>query len=108
MTLTNYSTMFLLANSDVIIPIVIISIFAIIAFCVYYFSQKLVITRALSKIPLKPVGSLRTSELTKVTGKALHVHEPLIAPLSKRKCVYYSIKIEQKNSQVKIHTGKPS
>jgi hypothetical protein len=93
--------MFLLANSDVIIPIIIISIFAIIAFCVYHFSQKLVITRALSKIPLKPVGSLRTNELTKVTGKALHVHEPLIAPLSKRKCVYYSIKIEQKKQSGK-------
>lgn len=95
--------MFLLANTDFIIPIIFICGFAIVVFCTYYFSQKLVIKRALSKIPLKPVGSIRTNELTKITGKALHVHEPLIAPLSKRKCVYYSIKIEQKRQ-----TGKSS
>lgn len=95
--------MFLIVNSDVIIPIIFICVFAIVGFCIYYFNPKLVIKRALSKIPLKPVGSLRTNELTKVTGKALHVQEPLIAPLSKRKCVYYSIIIEQQT-----HTGKSS
>ncbi|WP_144896025.1 hypothetical protein [Lutibacter sp. Hel_I_33_5] len=50
-------------------------------------------------MPKKSIGSIRTNEFTKITGKALHVKEPLIAPYSKRKCIFYTIKIEQeKNS----------
>ncbi|MEO9501702.1 hypothetical protein, partial [Nonlabens ulvanivorans] len=45
--------------------------------------------------------SLKNHELTRFTGKALHVKEPLIAPFSKRKCVFYVMKIEQKKSNGK-------
>ena len=89
--------------TTVLIPILIISAIAVIGFCAYYFSSKQVILRTLSRIPDKPVSGLRTNELTKVTGKALHVEEPLIAPLSKRKCIFYTIKIQQK-----VSSGKSS
>ncbi|MCK0179834.1 hypothetical protein MWU50_11065 [Flavobacteriaceae bacterium S0862] len=85
-----------------IIPIIIVFVGAII-FLSYYFSKKQVVLRKLSKIPLKPATGLKTSKLTKVTGKALHVKEPLIAPLSGRKCVFYTIKIEKR-----VSTGKSS
>ena len=89
-------------NVPVIISIVILAI-GIIALLAYYYSGKNVIIRTLSKIPVKPTSSLRTNELSKVTGKALHVKEPLIAPYSKRQCVFYQIKIEQL-----VSTGKSS
>ncbi len=84
----------------IIIPIIVV-VFGLIAFLGYYFSAKQMVLRKLSKIPLKPATGLKTSELTKVTGKALHVKEPLIAPLSGRECVFYTIKIEKRVSNGK-------
>lgn len=98
--------MFLKLDSDMIWPLLVISGIAFIIFCVYYFNPKQVIVRTLSKIPKKPIRSLKINELTKVTGKALHVKEPLIAPLSKRKCVFYTMKIEQKKSSGKSSQWK--
>lgn len=84
------------------IPIIIIvCLAALIGFLVYYFGTKQIIIRKLAKINPKPIGSLKTNELSKITGKALHVKEPLIAPFSKRPCIFYSIKIEQKVSNGK-------
>ncbi|WP_299337781.1 hypothetical protein [uncultured Psychroserpens sp.] len=87
--------------STPIIIILIISAIAIIAFLVYYYNERQVIIRTLSKIPVKPASSLRTNELSKVSGKALHVKEPLLAPYSQRKCVFYQIVIQQKVSNGK-------
>lgn len=87
-------------------PIIILLAFCVIGliiFLVIYFSGKNVIIRTLSKIPTKPTSSLRTNELSKVTGKALHVKEPLLAPYTQRKCVFYQIIIEQR-----VSTGKSS
>ncbi|WP_456442143.1 hypothetical protein [Psychroserpens sp.] len=87
-------------------PIVVILFFCgigIIIFCTYYFSRKNVIIRTLAKIPHKPASSLKTNELYKVSGKALHVKDPLIAPYTNRKCVFYQIIIEQR-----VSSGKSS
>ncbi len=84
----------------ILIGIVLI---AIIAFCIYYFSTKQQIIRTLTKLPNKSIGGLKPNDFTKFTGKALHIKEPLIAPFSKRKCVFYVIKIQQKKN-----TGKSS
>jgi len=89
--------------SGPIIVVIVFCVIGIIIFCTYYFSAKNVIIRTLSKIPHKPASSLKTNELSKVSGKALHVKEPLIAPYSNRKCVFYQIIIEQK-----VSTGKSS
>jgi len=96
--------MFIVLSTDSIVPIIaVIAIAAIIGFSIYYFNGKRVILRKLSITPNKPVGSLRTNEFTKITGKALHVREPLIAPLSKRKCIFYSVTIQKR-----VSTGKSS
>ncbi|MBO6605506.1 GIDE domain-containing protein [Psychroserpens sp.] len=89
-------------NPAIIIVLAIIVIGTII-FLAYYFGRKQVIIRTLSKIQSKPASGLRTNELSKVSGKALHVKEPLLAPYSQRKCVFYQIKIEQK-----VNSGKSS
>ncbi|APZ45824.1 hypothetical protein BW723_05720 [Polaribacter reichenbachii] len=82
-------------HKDVAIPILFAVIFITVAFAAYYFSSKQKVKRILSKLPEKRISSLKTNEFSRITGKALHVKEPLIAPFSKRKCVFYVLKIEQ-------------
>ncbi len=89
--------------SEPIVIAIVLSVVVIIIFCMNYFSRKKVIIRTLAKIRHKPVSSLKTNELSKVSGKALHVKEPLIAPYTNRKCVFYQIIIEQK-----VSSGKTS
>ena len=87
-------------NVLIIIPIIIVAI-GVIAFLSYYYSVKQVILRVLSRTPVKSVGGMKANEFTKVSGRALHVKAPLIAPLSKRECVFYSIKIQKRVSNGK-------
>jgi len=86
-----------------IIIIAIISFIGLVIFLVYHFSTRQVIIRKLLKIPYKSLTSIRTNDLVKVSGKALHAEEPFLAPLSRRPCVFYCIKIYQKKN-----TGKHS
>ncbi len=86
-----------------IVPVLIIVAIGAIAFSVYYFNNKQVILRKLSKTRHKSIASLKTGEFVKVHGKALHVQVPLIAPLTKGKCIFYKIEIEKK-----VSTGKSS
>lgn len=74
-----------------------ITVITIIALS-YYYSKKQVIIRFLKKLPDSSIRNISQNKLTKITGKALHVKEPLIAPLSKRKCVFYTMKIEKETS----------
>ena len=91
----------IVSASPSLILIIIFIIVLIIVFINYFFGKKQVIIRTLSKIPHKPIHSFKTNEIVKVTGKALHVDTPLIAPLSKRKCIFYYVRIEQKKSNGK-------
>ncbi|QVY64471.1 GIDE domain-containing protein [Polaribacter sp. Q13] len=84
-----------------IIPLIFVVLVGLIIFITYFFSTKQKIIRTLSKLPIKQIGSLKNNQFTRFTGKALHIKEPLIAPFSKRKCVFYVIKIEQKKSSGK-------
>ncbi|MCL7762099.1 hypothetical protein MPF19_01640 [Polaribacter sp. Z014] len=84
-----------------IIPLIFVVLVGFIIFITYFFSTKQKIIRTLSKLPIKQIGSLKNNQFTRFTGKALHVKEPLIAPFSKRKCVFYVIKIEYKKSSGK-------
>ncbi len=95
--------MFHFLATTVLIPFLVIGGIGLIVFLGYYFSKKQMVLRILSKIPHRSITSFKTNELTKVTGKALHVKEPLIAPYSKRKCIFYFIKIQKR-----VSTGKSS
>ena len=96
--------MLLLLEPQNPIPYIII-ILVIIAIGIgsFYFSKKQRILRKLNKFHTRRVIQFRTNELTKITGKTLHVHEPLIAPLSGRRCVAYLITVKKKRN-----TGKSS
>ena len=94
--------MFLLLQNDplIIIPLIILVVGTII-FLSYYLSNKQVILRKLAKTPIKSSSGMQTNAFVKVHGKALHVKEPLIAPLSGRKCIFYILRIEKQVSNGK-------
>lgn len=76
--------------------LVIFSVVIIVIFLVYFFNKKQVLIRKFKQIPSSSISNIKTNQLTKITGKALPVNEPLTAPFSKRACVFYRIKIEQR------------
>ena len=84
-----------------IIPILIITLIIVIGVLSYYFNKKQKILRSLNKLKAKSILQFRTNEPTKITGKVLHVHEPFVAPFSKRKCVAFEFKIQQKKQRGK-------
>ena len=86
-----------------LIIILVVCVIALIAFLIYYFLPKTIILRRLKKLPYSKIGSLQNHKYSKIEGKALNVETPLIAPLSKRKCVYYKIMIQKK-----VSSGKSS
>lgn len=86
-----------------LIIILVVCAIALIAFLIYYFLPKTIILRRLKKLPYSKIGSLQNHKYCKIEGKALNVETPLIAPLSKRKCVYYKIMIQKK-----VSSGKSS
>lgn len=92
--------MLLAMQTGILILVILIAIISI-GLTSYFFSKKQVIFRKLGKFQDRKIAQIRSNELTKITGKTLHVHEPLIAPFSKRKCVSYVIKIAQKRSSGK-------
>jgi hypothetical protein len=87
-------------NKALIIAAIVFFI-GMVIYLSYYFNARQVIIRKLSKIPHKSLSSIRTNDLVKISGKALHVQEPLLAPLSRRPCIFYKIKIYQKKSSGK-------
>lgn len=90
-----------LFSSSLLFPIIFFSVIVLIGIISYFFNTKQKIIRTLSKLPNKNIGSLKTNQFSRITGKALHVTAPLIAPFSKRKCVFYVIKIEQRKKRGK-------
>lgn len=81
-------------------------IIIIIGFIAYFFSNKQKIIRVLTKLPIKQIGSLKINEFSRVSGKAVNIENPLIAPFSNRKCVFYTIKIEQEKKNRKNNSWK--
>ena len=81
--------------------VTLILLVALLWLALWFFNGKKVMLRTLGKLPATPVKQLQDHVFGKVSGKALHVKEPLIAPFSERKCVFYSVKIEKRVSSGK-------
>jgi hypothetical protein len=76
---------------QIIFAIVVVAILA----GVYFFSKKAVVKRNLKKAPHKSLQQFRSGETARVIGKIECVDEPMIAPLSGRKCAHYYIHVQQ-------------
>ncbi|MEP3838395.1 MAG: hypothetical protein ABJM36_12145 [Algibacter sp.] len=83
------------------IVIIAFTLFALIAFLIYYYRPKTIILRRLKNLPNQRIGSLKTKTYSKIEGQVLPIEVPLIAPLSKRKCVFYKMVIQKKVSSGK-------
>jgi len=86
----------------IIIPIVL-AVVGTIIFLSLYFSKKAVIKRKLKKAIDKKISDFISGDIAKVVGKVEYVGEPLIAPLSGRRCAYYYVLVEQQ-----VSSGKSS
>lgn len=76
-----------LSNSDTNSYIIFVCTFLLaitIVFIVYFFSNKQKVIRTLTKLPIKQIGSLKINEFSRVSGKAVNIENPLIAPFSNR------------------------
>jgi len=90
-------------NTDIIIPVGIGLLIVAIILTSLYFSKKAVIKRKLKKAIGKKISDFASGDIAKVVGKVEYVGEPLIAPLSGRRCAYYYVLVEEQ-----ISTGKSS
>lgn len=75
--------------------ILAVLIFVIIGVIINYFGKKQKVNRALDKLPQQSISGLQTNSFSKVTGEVKPVNSTLTAPLSKKECVYFVLKIEQ-------------
>lgn len=78
--------------------IIAIIVIGVIIFASSYFSKSARIKRKIKNAPLKKISDVKDGETAKIIGSVEIVGQPLIAPLSGRKCSYYHIKVEQKVS----------
>ncbi len=64
-----------------------------------YFSKEARFKRKLKKTPFKPIKEVRNGEWVKIRGIVGEAPEYLEGPLSGRKCVYYQVKVVEKNGK---------
>lgn len=86
---------YILNHKTVIIPICFVVVFILVGTLAWYFSAKQKVKRILTKLTDKKIISLKSNQFSRITGKTISINEPFLAPLSKRKCVFYQIIIEQ-------------
>ncbi|WP_421919463.1 hypothetical protein [Marinifilum sp.] len=89
---------------DQTIIIIFAVIVAIVFLMVFFFSKKAIVKRKLKQSERKSLSDFRSGETARIVGKVKFVEDPLIAPLSGRRCSYYHILIEQKKSSGKSST----
>jgi len=92
------------SNSEPYVVAIIITIVMVTGFILFYFSTKQVIKRTLKKSPSKPIARIQDNEYAKIIGQAKHVKEPLIAPISGRRCIFYQVLVQKKGSKNSWHT----
>lgn len=86
---------------DISIFFIFISIVITFVIASFYFSKKARIKRKLKNTPLKDIANFKDHEVAKVIGNVKIINKPFIAPLSKRECAHYYIKVERKVSNGK-------
>ena len=67
------------------------------------FSKKAIIKSKLKKAGQKKIADFKSGEIAKIVGNVEFVDDPLIAPLSKRRCSYYYVLVQQQ-----VSSGKSS
>ncbi|MCB0755935.1 MAG: hypothetical protein H6603_06595 [Flavobacteriales bacterium] len=88
-------------ESEQFFPLLIFSVVIGLIVYNYYFSRNARINRRLKKAPWKEIKYVRTGETVKIVGTVVPLEKLLVAPLSKRPCAHYFVKVEEKRSSGK-------
>lgn len=87
---------------DTLIYIFIIAVIVVaVLIGILFFNKKAIIKRKLKKAGQKKISEFRSGDTAKLVGKVEFVEEPLIAPLSGRKCSMYYVHVEERVSSGK-------
>jgi len=92
--------LFFKENSKLAIPVLMLLALALIGVVAHFYSNKKIMLREFKKSRKKPINRIQENEYAKIVGKAKYVNEPLEAPLSGRKCVYYHVIVEAKGDKI--------
>lgn len=80
------------------IVLIFFGVIVIVILIVSFFNKKAVVKRKLKQAEHKGISQFMEGDVAKITGNVQLVGEPLVAPLSKRKCSYYYVHVERKKS----------
>lgn len=81
--------------------LIFVALVAVIGLIYAQFSRAAVVIRALRKMNAKRIADFGEDEVARVVGKVVFAGEVIVAPLSKRKCVYYHVQVEELRSSGK-------
>lgn len=88
-------------NTEFLFPASFVLVIAgVIILCSYY-SRKAIVKRKLKKAAGMKISAFLSGDIAKVVGNVEFVGDPLIAPLSGRRCAYYYVLVEQLESSGK-------
>lgn len=90
-------------NTEFLFPISFGLVIIVAIILRFYFSRKAVVKRKLKKAAGMKISAFLSGDIAKVVGNVEFVGEPLVAPLSGRRCAYYYVLVEQL-----VSTGKSS
>lgn len=82
-------------NTNLLFPISFGLIITVVIILRFYYSRKAVVKRKLKKAAGMKISAFLSGDIAKVVGNVEFVGEPLIAPLSGRRCAYYYVLVEQ-------------
>jgi len=89
-------------GKTIFISLIIAVVFGIMLYS-YFFSKKAIVKRKLKNAEHKKIANFKDGEISKIVGNVEFIEEPLISPLSNRKCSFYYVHIEQQ-----VSSGKTS
>lgn len=90
--------------TDPFIFVIIIAIVSIVVFvAILFFNKKALVKRKLKKAGQTKISEFRSGDVAKLVGRVVFAGEPLIAPLSGRKCSMYYVHVQEKVTSGKSH-----
>ncbi len=78
-------------------------VIALMIFARFFYKRRLIVLRALRTTGLKKISDFKDNDVGKITGRVVYGGETVFAPISKRKCVYYRVIVEQYKYQGKSY-----
>ena len=71
---------------------------------IYYFfyAKKAVVHGVILKTPAKKISEVKEGENVRIKGKVVYLGKTMLAPLSKRKCVYYHVTVKDSSHSKEI------